>query len=117
MFFFRLNSLVVALILFVVVIGATALGHLIGRSEHKKPEGDSEPFGVMQAAMWREARTGRLEPDPPFIVDDLDAEIARLTDEGVSFRNEVVSGPGGAQVLAIDPSGNFVELFQPAAAS
>ena len=48
------------------------------------------------------------------IVDDLDAEIARLTDEGVEFRNEVVSGPGGSQVLAIDPSGNFVELFQPA---
>jgi len=49
------------------------------------------------------------------IVDDLDAELARLADEGVTFRNEVVSGPGGAQALAIDPSGNFVELFQPAA--
>ena len=48
------------------------------------------------------------------IVDDLDREIARLTDEGVRFRNEVVSGPGGAQILAIDPSGNLVELFQPA---
>jgi catechol 2,3-dioxygenase-like lactoylglutathione lyase family enzyme len=51
------------------------------------------------------------------VVDDLDREVARLTDEGVRFRNEVVSGPGGAQVLAIDPSGNLVELFQPAAAS
>ena len=49
------------------------------------------------------------------VVDDLDREIARLTDEGVRFRNEVVSGPAGAQVLAVDPSGNFVELFQPAA--
>jgi catechol 2,3-dioxygenase-like lactoylglutathione lyase family enzyme len=48
------------------------------------------------------------------IVDDLEAEIARLTDEGVTFRNEVVSGPGGAQVLAVDPAGNFIELFQPA---
>ena len=48
------------------------------------------------------------------IVDDLDSEIARLTEEGVRFRNEVVSGPGGRQVLAIDPSGNFIELFQPA---
>ena len=48
------------------------------------------------------------------IVDDLDAEIARLTDEGVPFRNEVVSGPGGSQVLAVDPSGNLIELFQPA---
>lgn len=50
------------------------------------------------------------------IVDDLEAEVARLTGEGVKLRNEVVSGPGGAQVLAIDPSGNLVELFQPAAA-
>lgn len=48
------------------------------------------------------------------IVDDINGEIARLTDEGVRFRNEVVTGPGGAQVLAVDPSGNFVELFQPA---
>jgi predicted enzyme related to lactoylglutathione lyase len=48
------------------------------------------------------------------IVDDLDAEVARLAAEGVTFRNEVVTGPGGSQVLACDPSGNFVELFQPA---
>jgi len=48
------------------------------------------------------------------IVDDLDAEVARLRDSGVTFRNDIVRGPGGAQVLAIDPSGNFVELFQPA---
>jgi catechol 2,3-dioxygenase-like lactoylglutathione lyase family enzyme len=51
------------------------------------------------------------------IVDDLDREVARLADEGVRFRNEVVNGPGGAQVLAVDPSGNLIELFQPAAAS
>jgi catechol 2,3-dioxygenase-like lactoylglutathione lyase family enzyme len=50
-----------------------------------------------------------------FIVDDLDAEIARLKAAGVPFRNDVVSGPGGSQVLAIDPSGNLIELFQPAA--
>jgi catechol 2,3-dioxygenase-like lactoylglutathione lyase family enzyme len=50
------------------------------------------------------------------IVDDLAGEMARLTEEGVEFRNEVVTGPGGAQVLAVDPSGNFVELFQPAGA-
>lgn len=49
------------------------------------------------------------------IVDDIDREFARLTDEGVRFRNEIVKGPGGAQVLAIDPSGNLIELFQPAA--
>jgi catechol 2,3-dioxygenase-like lactoylglutathione lyase family enzyme len=49
-----------------------------------------------------------------FHVDDVEAEVARLTAAGVRFRNEVVSGPGGAQVLALDPSGNLVELFQPA---
>ena len=48
------------------------------------------------------------------IVDDVDREVARLSDEGVTFRNEIVTGPGGAQVLAVDPSGNLVELFQPA---
>lgn len=51
-----------------------------------------------------------------FIVDDLDAEVTRLTAAGVAFRNPVVTGPGGSQVLACDPSGNLVELFQPAAA-
>jgi catechol 2,3-dioxygenase-like lactoylglutathione lyase family enzyme len=49
------------------------------------------------------------------IVDDVEAEVARLEGEGVKFRNEIVRGPGGAQVLAVDPSGNLVELFQPAA--
>ena len=48
------------------------------------------------------------------IVADLPAEVARLRAEGVQFRNEVVTGPGGAQVLLVDPSGNLVELFQPA---
>ena len=49
------------------------------------------------------------------LTDDLDADVERLRAAGVRFRNEVVSGPGGAQILAIDPAGNFVELFQPAA--
>jgi catechol 2,3-dioxygenase-like lactoylglutathione lyase family enzyme len=51
-----------------------------------------------------------------FIVDDIAAEIERLRSAGVRFRNDVVSGPGGRQILAEDPSGNVVELFQPAAA-
>ncbi len=50
-----------------------------------------------------------------FVYDDLDAEIARLKAEGVPFRNDVVSGPGGKQILVEDPSGNLIELFQPAA--
>ena len=49
-----------------------------------------------------------------FIVDDLDAEVGRLRDAGARFRNEVVEGPGGKQILLQDPSGNLVELFQPA---
>jgi len=48
------------------------------------------------------------------IVADLESEIERLRTEGVTFRNDVVVGPGGSQVLVLDPSGNLVELFQPA---
>ena len=47
-------------------------------------------------------------------VEDLDAEIARLRDAGLSFRSDVVRGPGGQQILVADPAGNLVELFQPA---
>ena len=46
-------------------------------------------------------------------VDDLDERIAALGSAGVVFRNEVVEGPGGRQILAEDPSGNVVELFEP----
>ncbi|MCU1463277.1 MAG: Glyoxalase/bleomycin resistance protein/dioxygenase [Acidimicrobiales bacterium] len=49
------------------------------------------------------------------ITADLDGEITRLEGEGVPFRNDVVSGPGGRQILVADPSGNLIELFQPAA--
>jgi catechol 2,3-dioxygenase-like lactoylglutathione lyase family enzyme len=48
------------------------------------------------------------------IVEDLAAEVERLRAAGVEFRNDVVTGPGGSQILIKDPSGNFVELFQPA---
>jgi len=47
-------------------------------------------------------------------VDDLEAEVKRLRDAGLKFRNEIVKGPGGSQILLEDPSGNPVELFQPA---
>jgi catechol 2,3-dioxygenase-like lactoylglutathione lyase family enzyme len=49
------------------------------------------------------------------IVDDIEAQVARLRDAGAPFRNQIVEGPGGKQVLLQDPSGNVVELFQPAA--
>jgi catechol 2,3-dioxygenase-like lactoylglutathione lyase family enzyme len=48
------------------------------------------------------------------IVEDLAAEVDRLRAAGLTFRNEIVSGPGGRQILLEDPSGNVVELFQPA---
>jgi catechol 2,3-dioxygenase-like lactoylglutathione lyase family enzyme len=46
------------------------------------------------------------------VVDDIDAEVARLRDAGARFRNDVIEGPGGRQILLQDPSGNVVELFQ-----
>lgn len=49
------------------------------------------------------------------LVDDIEAEVARLRKAGASFRNEILSGPGGKQILLLDPSGNVIELFQPAA--
>ena len=51
-----------------------------------------------------------------FVVDDIAVEVDRLREAGLSFRNDIVSGPGGQQILLDDPSGNAIELFQPAAA-
>ena len=51
-----------------------------------------------------------------FIVDDITTEVDRLRTAGVKFRNDIVNGPGGRQILLEDPSGNPVELFQPASA-
>ncbi len=49
-----------------------------------------------------------------FIVDDLATEVDRLREAGARFRNDIIEGPGGKQILLQDPSGNVVELFQPA---
>ena len=49
-----------------------------------------------------------------FIVDDLDTEVTQLREAGARFRNDIVEGPGGKQILLLDPSDNVVELFQPA---
>ena len=49
-----------------------------------------------------------------FIVEDIEAEVARLRAAGVRFRNDIISGPGGKQIVLDDPSGNPIELFQPA---
>ena len=49
------------------------------------------------------------------VFDDLAAEVEKLRAAGLGFRNDMVSGPGGSQILLQDPSGNLIELFQPAA--
>jgi catechol 2,3-dioxygenase-like lactoylglutathione lyase family enzyme len=49
-----------------------------------------------------------------FIVDDIASEVERLRAGGVTFRNDIISGPGGRQILLEDPAGNPIELFQPA---
>ena len=48
------------------------------------------------------------------IVDDLAAEVERLRAAGLTFRNDIVTGPGGQQIVLDDPAGNAIELFQPA---
>jgi catechol 2,3-dioxygenase-like lactoylglutathione lyase family enzyme len=48
------------------------------------------------------------------IVDDIETRVAQLRDAGARFRNDILEGPGGKQILLLDPSGNVVELFQPA---
>jgi catechol 2,3-dioxygenase-like lactoylglutathione lyase family enzyme len=49
-----------------------------------------------------------------FLVDDIAADVERLRTAGLTFRNDIISGPGGRQILLEDPSGNPIELFQPA---
>jgi catechol 2,3-dioxygenase-like lactoylglutathione lyase family enzyme len=49
-----------------------------------------------------------------FVVEDLATEVERLRAAGVQFRNEIITGPGGSQIVLDDPSGNPIELFQPA---
>jgi predicted enzyme related to lactoylglutathione lyase len=72
----------------------------------------------------RKSSAGRAMPDGTLpvpggwnrielVVEDLAAEVEKLKVKGLQFRNEIISGPGGSQILLIDPSGNFIELFQP----
>ena len=98
------------------------------------PVGPSSPaFAAVQRGPLRLLLSGKMssagrpmpdgrKPEPGgwnrihFIVDDITAEVDRLRTAGVKFRNDIVSGPGGRQILLDDPSGNPVELFQPARA-
>ena len=72
----------------------------------------------------RKSSAGRAMPDGtlPFpggwnrielVVENLSSEVEQLRSKGLHFRNDIVSGPGGSQILLIDPSGNFIELFEP----
>ena len=76
----------------------------------------STPFGPGGAA---KPMTDGRKPEPGgwnriiINVDDLPAEVNRLRREHLHFRNDIVSGPGGSEILLDDPSGNPVELFQP----
>jgi catechol 2,3-dioxygenase-like lactoylglutathione lyase family enzyme len=73
-----------------------------------------------QSSAGRAMPDGR-KPEPGgwnrihFVVEDIHTEVSELKDAGVRFRNEIVTGPGGQQILLEDPSGNPIELFQPAA--
>jgi glyoxylase I family protein len=77
----------------------------------------STPFGPGGAA--KPMKDGR-KPEPGgwnrivINVTDLKAEVAKLQQQGIHFRNEIATGPGGSEILLDDPSGNPVELFQPA---
>ena len=62
------------------------------------------------------ASDARKELDVETLVAHIEREVARLGEAGAAFRNPIVEGPGGKQVLLQDPSNNFVELFQPAGA-
>jgi catechol 2,3-dioxygenase-like lactoylglutathione lyase family enzyme len=76
----------------------------------------STPFGPGGAA--RPMPDGR-KPEPGgwnriiINVDDLAGEVARLRNSKLQFRNDIVTGPGGSEILLDDPSGNPIELFQP----
>ena len=82
--------------------------------------------GLRLLLSGRTSSAGRAMPDGrqpvpggwnriQLVVPDIRDEYDRLHADGLSFRNEIVTGPGGMQALLEDPSGNLVELFQPAA--
>lgn len=86
---------------------------------------DVERGGLRLLLSGEKSSAGRPMPDGAkpapggwnrfeLVFDNLEAEVEKLRARGVKFRNDIVRGPGGAQILIEDPSGNMIELFQPA---
>ena len=74
-------------------------------SGRKSSAGRAMPDGVLpMPGGWN-----RIE----LVVEDLPSEVAKLKAKGLQFRNDIVTGLGGSQILLVDPSGNFIELFEP----
>ena len=72
----------------------------------------------------RKSSAGRAMPDGTLpipggwnrielVVEDLSSEVEKLKAKGLHFRNDIITGPGGSQILLVDPSGNLIELFEP----
>ena len=75
---------------------------LVARARQLRRPGDA------RRVQTRARRLNRIH----FVVADIQSEVERLRSAGVQFRNEIVTGPGGSQILLEDPSGNPIELFQ-----
>jgi catechol 2,3-dioxygenase-like lactoylglutathione lyase family enzyme len=105
---------------------ATHFGFTV-RSNHAPAFADVERDNLRLLLSGPTSSAGRPMPDGRtpepggwnrihFIVDDIAGEVERLRSAGLKFRNEIVSGPGGQQILLEDTAGNPIELFQPAGA-
>ena len=102
-------------------LGGTSTGGVTGGTQ---ATGGSPSTGGTSPSTGGAGRAGAQLGSPPapggwnrfqLEVADLDAEVARLRGAGASFRGSVAQGAGGRQILVEDPSGNPVELFEPAA--
>lgn len=82
-----------------------------------------ERDGVILAVSGPKASAGQAMPDGSIpspggwnrimiSVDDLESDVSRLKQNGVQFKNDIMEGPGGKQILCVDPSGNVIELRQ-----
>ncbi len=85
---------------------------------------DVERGGLRLLLSGEKSSAGRPMPDGArptpggwnrfeLVVENIEAEVEKLRSSGLTFRNDIVRGPGGAQILLEDPSGNVIELFEP----